>query len=473
MSELRQALTTKPDLAAIVRGSSIVETNRLSPTQKKAFGAIAACRTPKLGGQRFSCDDCGFEKFVYHSCRHRACPKCQTQARQKWVNDRKAELLPVPYFHLVFTLPHSLNPLIGWAAWPQQLGALARKAQCRFSGRMPIEKLGGCGSLISFSLPRPRLSGPPDLLNLLFHAASRTLLEFGESRLGGKLGVTMVLHTWTQQLQSHYHVHCVVPAGALSADGTRWQAAGRKFLFPVHALSKVFRAKYAEGVAALLKAGEHVDIPPHLSADLSAATNIDRWIHRNLMSTKWVVYCKSAMSPTEDSDQRKRHIRSERQLESASRDMPLLEYLSLYTHRTAIGNERILSYDGDRVRFRWKDRRDDDAVRTSTLPADEFLMRFASHILPDRFMRVRHFGLLANRGKTERLNLCRRLMGHPPREAKPEPQTALQWLEDVCGLNESICPCCQLPLRVRTLPKVADRPVRRRPLTDAMFNDSS
>lgn len=400
----------KPELADIVRGSSILDTNRLSPTQKKAFGAIMACRTAKLGGQRFSCDDCGFEKFVYHSCRHRACPKCQTQARQKWVNDRKAELLPVPYFHLVFTLPHSLNPLIGWNQKNQRA-----------------------------------------LLNLLFHAASRTLLEFGESRLGGKLGVTMVLHTWTQQLQSHYHVHCVVPAGALSADSTRWEAAGRKFLFPVHALSKVFRAKYAEGVAALLKAGEHVDIPPHPSDDLSSATNINRWIYRNLMSTKWVVYSQPPFGGPER----------------------VLEYLSLYTHRTAIGNERILSYDGDRVRFRWKDRRDDDAVRTSTLPADEFLMRFASHILPDRFMRVRHFGLLANRGKTERLNLCRRLMGHPPREAKPEQQTALQWLEEVCGLNESICPCCQLPLRVRTLPKVADRSVGRPALTEGKFNDSS
>ena len=151
----------------------------------------------------------------------------------------------------------------------------------------------------------------------------------------------------------------------------------------------------------------------------------------------------------------------------------MLEYLSLYTHRTAIGNERILSYDGDRVRFRWKDRRDDNAVRTSILPADEFLMRFASHILPDRFVRTRHFGLLANRGKTERINLCRRLMGHQPRKAKSEQQTALQWLEEACGFNESICPCCQLPLQVKTLPKMASSPARRRPLSQGKYNDSS
>ena len=198
----------------------------------------------------------------------------------------------------------------------------------------------------------------------------------------------MVLHTWTQQLQNHYHVHCVVPAGALSPDCSRWQAAGRKFLFPVHALSKVFRAKYAEGATALLK-DDGVDIPPHLSNELTSPTGVDRWIHRNLMRTPWVVYSQPPFGGPEK----------------------VLEYLSLYTHRTAIGNERILSYDGTHVCFRWKDRRNDDAVRTSRIPADEFLQRFASHILPNRFQRIRHFGLLANRGKTERLNLCRKLMG--------------------------------------------------------------
>ena len=201
-------LRRNTELADIVRlCESQLHMESFSPAQHKAFGAIAACRTARLGGQRFFCDDCGYQRYVYHSCRHRACPKCQTQARQQWVADRKTELLPVPYFHLVFTLPHSLNSLIGWNEKNQRA-----------------------------------------LLNLLFHAASRTLLEFGESRLGGKLGIAMVLHTWTQQLQTHYHVHCVVPAGALSHDGKRWEAAGRKFLFPVHALSKVFRAKHASGL---------------------------------------------------------------------------------------------------------------------------------------------------------------------------------------------------------------------------------
>ncbi len=239
-----RTLRRKTELADIVRlCQTQLHAESFSPAQRKAFGAILACRTSKLGGHRFDCDDCGYQRYVYHSCRHRACPKCQTQARQQWVNDRKAELLPVPYFHLVFTLPHSLNPLIGWNEKNQRA-----------------------------------------LLNLLFHTASRTLLEFGETRLHGKLGGTMLLHTWTQQLQTHYHVHCVVPAGALSPDGTKWNVAGRKFLFPVHALSKVFRAKYAAGLAALFNDGTELDIPPHLVEAFTSADGIDDWIHRLVAS---------------------------------------------------------------------------------------------------------------------------------------------------------------------------------------------
>lgn len=151
----------------------------------------------------------------------------------------------------------------------------------------------------------------------------------------------------------------------------------------------------------------------------------------------------------------------------------VLEYLSLYTHRTAIGNERIPSCDGKYVRFRWKDRRRDDRVRTSTLRTDEFLMRFASHILPDGFMRIRHYGLLANRGKTERLDLCRRLMGHRRRKGKRDQQSALQWLAEVSGLNESICPCCRVPLRITTIRKLWESEVNLMPANLAKFNDSS
>jgi hypothetical protein len=386
-----RTLHGKTELADIVRlCQTQLHVESFSPAQRKAFGAIMACRTSKLGGHRFDCDDCGYQRYVYHSCRHRACPKCQTQARQQWVNDRKAELLPVPYFHLVFTLPHSLNPLIGWNEKNQRA-----------------------------------------LLNLLFHTASRTLLEFGESRLHGMLGVTMVLHTWTQQLQTHYHIHCVVPAGALSPDGTKWNAAGRKFLFPVHALSKVFRAKYAEGLAALLlNDGAKLDIPPHLVDAFASPDGIHDWIHHHLFSTPWVVYSQPPFGGPEK----------------------VLDYLSLYTHRTAISNERIQSCVNGRVRFLWRDRRNDNELCSSVLSAIDFLKRFASHVLPAGFMRIRHFGLLANRGKTDRLNICRTLMGVRVRiKASDDQPTALQWLEEVSGLNESICPCCQSTLRITTI----------------------
>ncbi|MDB5336605.1 MAG: hypothetical protein JWN70_2224 [Planctomycetaceae bacterium] len=346
-----------------------------------------------LGGQRFACDDCGYERYVYYSCRHRACPKCQTQARQEWLKERQAELLPVPYFHLVFTLPHDLNPLLGWNEKNQRA-----------------------------------------LLNLLFQAASRTLLEFGESRLHGTLGLTLVLHTWTQQLQPHYHVHGVVPAGALAGgadDGTAtWQVAGRKFLFPVHALSRVFRAKYVAGFQALLNAGE-VDLPPHLAGPLSAPGGSAHWIRRHLLSQSWVVYSQAPFGGP----------------------AKVLEYLSRYTHRTAISNERILGLRDGQVCFRWRDRRHDDALRSSVVPALEFVRRFAQHILPTGFQRIRHYGLLANRGKSERLDLCRRLLGAVAPSSADPPQTAAQWLETVCGLNATVCPCCQAPLQVTTLPR--------------------
>lgn len=326
------------------------------------------------------------------------------------MSDRKDELLPVPYFHLVFTLPHSLNSLIGWNEKNQRA-----------------------------------------LLTLLFHAASRTLLEFGESRLNGKLGITMVLHTWTQELKRHNHVHCVVPAGALSPCGKRWNVAGRKFLFPVHALSKVFRAKYAEGLAALLTEGTKLDNPPHLSEAFASADGVDGWIYRNLMSTPWVVYSQPPFGGPEK----------------------VLEYLSLYTHRTAIGNERIQSCVNGKVRFLWRDRRNDNELCSRVLPTMEFLKRFASHVLPAGFMRIRHYGLLANRGKTDRLNRCRGLLGKSTSQRPSvERQTAIEWLKSVCGLDESVCPCCKATLHVSSIPRLATPSVNSRSDSPAILDSS-
>jgi hypothetical protein len=186
-------------------GQNYRNSHRLRATQAKAMRAIEACRTPALGGHRQWCPACGYERYSYHSCRNRHCPKCQSLATAVWLEARRAELLPVSYFHNVFTLPHELNPLILYSENNQR-----------------------------------------QLLNLLFRAAAETLLEFGKNNLQGKLGFTMVLHTWDQLLKAHFHVHCLIPAGALASDGSRWIASGDKFLFYVKALSKVFRGKYLD-----------------------------------------------------------------------------------------------------------------------------------------------------------------------------------------------------------------------------------
>ena len=199
------------------------KTHRLTPAQRKAIWAITHCRTAALGGHRQWCPSCGFERYTYHSCRNRHCPKCQSTATAAWVAARQEELLPVPYFHNVFTLPHELNPLILWSERNQRA-----------------------------------------LLGLLFDAAAQTLLEFGQNEFGGKVGFTLVLHTWDQQLRAHFHLHGLIASGALADDGSRWIAGGRQFLFPVHGLSKMFRAKYLDGLAELLERGQ-LDLPPQLT----------------------------------------------------------------------------------------------------------------------------------------------------------------------------------------------------------------
>jgi len=203
----------------------------------------------------------------------------------------------------------------------------------------------------------------------------------------------------------------------------------------VHALSKVFRAKYAEGLAVLLNDGTKLDNPPHLAEAFASANGICDWIYRHLMSTPWVVYSQPPFGGPEK----------------------VLEYLSLYTHRTAISNERIQSCVNGKVRFIWRDRRNDNELCRSVLPAMEFLRRFASHVLPAGFMRIRHFGLLANRGQSDRLNRCRDLLGQPRHEpSQPvDKQTAIEWLKSVCGLDESVCPWCQTTLHVTTIPRLA------------------
>jgi hypothetical protein len=376
------------ELADVFRqyGEAYRLTHALGPAQRQALRDIARCRTAALGGHRLWCERCGYERFVYHSCRNRHCPKCQTRESTEWVAARKQELLPVPYFHNVFTLPHELNPLIGWNERNQRA-----------------------------------------LLKLLFDAAAQTLQAFGRGELGGTIGFTLVLHTWDQQLRPHYHVHALIASGALSPDGSRWIAGGAQFLFPVHGLSKMFRAKYLAGLEALLTEGR-LDLPPHLT-ELRDPVHRRRFL-QTLRAKPWVVYSQRPFAGPHT----------------------LVEYLGRYTHRAAIANHRLLSCRDGRVRFTYRDRTDGDRQKIATLPAGEFIGRFLKHVLPARFPRMRHYGLLANRGKHQRLNRCRELLGAQPSSTPPSPPPALaDWLQSVLGVDPDRCPCCGDRLRQETL----------------------
>jgi len=367
-------------------GDAYDQHHPMTPAQRKAMAAIRNCRTPVLGGHREWCERCGFERYTYHSCRNRHCPKCQSRETAEWVAARQDELLPVPYFHNVFTLPHDFNPLILFSERNQRA-----------------------------------------LLKLLFDAAAQTLLTFGRNDLGGKIGFTLVLHTWDQRLRAHFHVHALIASGALAEDGSHWIAGGSKYLFPVHGLSKVFRAKYLDGLAQLLQ-DDKLDLPPQLS-ELAEIGPRRRWLRRH-RTKPWVVYSKAPFAGPRK----------------------LVDYLGRYTHRTAITNHRLLNCDGGQVTYRYRDRNDDDRVKIDVLPAEKFVGRFLQHILPARFLRIRHYGLLANCVKAKHLARCRELLG-VRRRPTPEdrPRSAAEWLRTVLGIDITRCPCCGDTLRRDTL----------------------
>ena len=378
-------------------GAAYRNARRLPRTHLKVLQAIESCRTAALGGHKEHCAPCGFERFAYNSCRNRHCPQCQSLAKLQWLEARQAELLPVGYFHNVFTLPHQLNALI-----------LCHEQNQRA------------------------------LLNLLFQAASETLLQFGRNNLGGTLGATLVLHTWDQQLRPHFHLHCVIPGGALSCAGSRWLPAHPRYLFPVRALSKVFRGKFVDGLHRLF-AAQALLFPPSMVqvAPLAQAPTF-RALCSQLRRMSWVVYSKRPFAGPEK----------------------LLNYLGHYTHRVAISNTRLISCQGGQVSFHYRDRRAGDIHKTMHLSADEFLRRFLCHVLPAGFQRIRHYGLLASRSKRDKLTRCRQLLGAPA-PTPPVKKTTADWLL-LLGIDVNRCPSCGqqtlertllLPVRVRCFGK--------------------
>jgi len=313
----------------------------LPAAHRKVMHAIEVCRTEALGGHLERCDSCGFERSLFHSCRNRHCPRCGSSATNEWVEAQKAELLPVGYFHLVFTVPHELNPLI--------------------------------------------LTNKKALFNILFKAASETLADFGRTHLKGKIGFLAVLHTWDQTLLDHFHLHCLIPGGALAFDPSRWIPARSNFLFHVRALSIVFRAKFLD---LLNEARSKVQLQFLGRAETLALADGWNQLHSSLKRKKWVVYAKRPFSSPET----------------------VLEYLGRYTHRVAISNHRIQAVADGKVTFLYRGRKADTSRCSMTLDADEFIRRFLLHVLPVGFQRVRHFGLLANRWKKLQLERCFQLL---------------------------------------------------------------
>jgi len=382
---------TGPTLGQVFRGvlaSPQATTLRLSPQQWKTLRALAACRTSALGGQLFRCTACQREHFVAHSCRNRHCPQCQGSLAVAWLEHQAATLLPIPYFHMVFTVPHTFNGLI---------------RQNRTT-----------------------------LLNLLFAAASQTLLTFGRERFGAQLGVTAVLHTWSQTLVDHYHLHCIVTGGGLALAGGGWAHSPAHYLFPVRALSVVYRAKFLAGLNDLHQAQKlefHGQLAPLANPkDFSA-------LLQTAAAQSWVVYAK-------------RPFAGPRQV---------LAYLSRYTHRVAISNRRLLQADAQSVAFAYKDYADGAKPKIMTLERMEFVRRFCLHILPARFVKIRHYGLLGNRQRQQRLARVRELLGAPsaPADDAPPPTPAV-----TVAPPAACCPCCQQPalVRLREVPRARPPP---------------
>lgn len=344
-------------------GAAYLANHALPRGAAKVWRAIVACRTPALGGYVESCTHCGRTHVVYHSCRNRHCPTCQTRAKEVWLAARRRELLPVPYFHLVFTLPHVLNPLI--AAVPRQI------------------------------------------YELLFASVSATLNDFAQSprHLGGQAAFTLVLHTWKQDLGRHVHVHALVAGGALAADGS-WRQPKKGFLFPVRALSKVFRGKFMASLEESVKTNRF--------------PGIRDWpcLKRALFAQDWVVYAKQPLGGP----------------------AAVLDYLGRYTHRVAISNERIVGIADGLVTFKVRAGSDGNK-RQLQLPGSEFIDRFLLHVLPQGFKRIRHYGLLSPARKKTGLAAARAALNAPP----PDPvviESIADFLRRVGRLASLNCPQC-------------------------------
>ena len=355
------------------QANNFIDQHHLGIHKLKVIRAMTRCRTAALGGHVDVCPQCGGEPVIsYNSCRDRHCNKCQGQARRRWIDARKQELLDTRYFHVVFTLPHELHTLV--------------------------------------------LQNQAELYNLLFRTVAETLCEVARNpqHLGAEIGFFGILHTWGQNLLFHPHIHCVIPGGGISPDRKRWIHPHYPFFLPVKALGKVFRGKFVDGLRRALRKNllTCTGSIPHLAEPKRFAAFL-----RTLFRQDWVVYAKPAFGGPEQ----------------------VIRYLGRYTHRVAISNQRLISFDGDHVTFRWRDYTGGNKMRTMTVSSEEFIRRFLLHVLPKGFVRIRHFGVMANYRRSESIDLCRSLLEMTPLVRSTDSATTKpSWL----------CPTCRNPLIV-------------------------
>lgn len=392
----------KIDIAHILR-EHIVDYQKKYPLQGQHYKIVydlLSCRTAYLGGHIDRCDQCEAERVAYNSCRNRHCPTCQNMPRERWLKARKQELLPLTYFHTVFTLPHELNPMI--------------------------------------------LANKKILLDILFKSVAETLLSFGhnpKNGLGGKLGFIAILHSWDQRLNAHFHLHCLIAGGAMTEDGKDFKSCKHGYLFNEEALGLVFRGKFIEYMSQAYQSGSLTF--PGICAPYERPERFKQ-LKNNLYCHKWVV---SVQKPI-------------------TRPEYVLEYLGRYTHRVAVSNQRIISLKDGLVTFTCKNRKT-NRIDTITIDAVEFIRRFLLHALPQGFVRVRHFGFLANRNKTANLAKLRRLLDLPPQKGKAVEQSMEEMIRELTGIDITTCPCCkkgkmqlvaEIPIYTGLSPKQLIRP---------------
>jgi hypothetical protein len=344
----------KPEVADIFRsyGKQYRSTHPVSYEQKKVMGHIQVCRSAVLGGHIEQCNRCGLERNAYNSCRDRHCPKCQTLVKEQWINDRRAEVLPCGYFHLVFTLPH------------------------------------------------------------------KTFAKDPKWHLQGKIGFIAVLHTWSQKLIDHFHIHCLIPAGVLSFTKDNWIPANESFLFRVESLAKEFKKRYLDYLATAYRKAELI-FPGNTEKFESPQGFVQ--LLESLLEATWIVYAKRPFAGPEQ----------------------VLEYLGRYTHRVAITNNRIISIDNGTVTFTYRDRQDNDEIKTMSLTADEFIGRFLLHVLPRGFMKIRYFGFLAHTNKKQAVSLIRKLIDPDMKMPEKIKETVLEMMLRLTGTDITCCPRCK------------------------------